>query len=85
MDKYSSCDHKLHQKYAAATYILAILLSILYASVVVVVSVWIFTAMPVSVCPVLERLSRASRDRATPPHAAKGLIGERTGPSANLD
>ena len=58
-----------------------------YADVVVVMSFWIFPTMPVSGCPVLERLSSRvtsatrSRDRATPAlHSSPRCShGEKTG------
>ena len=62
------------------------------ANVVVVVSFWIFTAMPVSVCPILERFSRAPPPPPQPDDRARRLLhtaaleiaGERTGPNARL-
>ena len=55
----------------------------------VVVSLWIFTAMPVSVCPVSERLSRAPpgpRGSANPaPHSDTRFYRRKNGPQRQLD
>ena len=53
-------------------------------NVVVIVSLCIFTAMPVLVCPVVERLSRAARMRhARPTRRHKILSGRGRAPTPN--
>ena len=51
-----------------------LVIAINYANVVVDVSFWIFTAMPVSVCPVLERLSRAPPGHPRPRVRARAAL-----------